>query len=328
VNVNAAELVGSDAADRIDASMFKGPVTLRGGGGDDVLLGGKSNDRLFGDAGNDRLTGNKGSDLLQGGDDNDWLTGNAGNDALQGDAGNDMCIGGEGNDTAAGAAGNDSMDGGIGVDRLNGGDDADLLFGGDGPGMRGGASFADQMTGGAGADNFGPLDPADVFSDFVQGTDTLATNFTAAHLRGTRTDLLPGAPNVNDRRHLTTPINYQALGYTNPPTYGPHSPVWLATGVYTVKKKDENLIHNLEHGHVVINYDPALIGTDLTALRNLARSFGSQAGILLAPRPNLGSAVALASWARLQLLNAFDEVAVRDFIFTNRGYGPEGYITP
>jgi len=35
----------------------------------------------------------------------------------------------------------------------------------------------------------------------------------------------------------------------------------------------------------------------------------------------------LASWGRLQRLDGFDRRAVKTFIETNRGRGPEGFIT-
>ena len=42
---------------------------------------------------------------------------------------------------------------------------------------------------------------------------------------------------------------------SNPPTSGPHFPVWAKKGVYDRLMSDGYLIHSLEHGYVVISYD-------------------------------------------------------------------------
>jgi hypothetical protein len=66
------------------------PVTLRGGGGDDVLVGGAGDDKLVGGAGDDRLIGRGGADWLYGGPGADRLIGGRGEDACHGGAGEDV----------------------------------------------------------------------------------------------------------------------------------------------------------------------------------------------------------------------------------------------
>jgi hypothetical protein len=209
---------------------------------------------------------------------------------------------------------------------LTGGAGADDLQGGVGP---------DRLRGGGGADTF-RVDPADTVADFQAGLDVwLSTGpvpvvtgpFTDPGLLGVRTDLVPGAPDVNDRSHRTGPISY--TGHSNPPTYGPHHPHPLATGVYTTPQDDADLVHNLEHGHVWVSYDPArLTGAARRALKRLVESFGPQAGIVLTPRPGNPAPVALASWAHLLTLQGFNAPRVYRFLVTNRGHAPEGFITP
>ncbi len=65
-------------------------------------------------------------------------------------------------------------------------------------------------------------------------------------LPGTRFDDL-GRDHVNDIGNVT----YNS----NPPTSGPHFPVWAKKGAYDRVISDGYLIHSLEHGYIVISYD-------------------------------------------------------------------------
>lgn len=55
------------------------------------------------------------------------------------------------------------------------------------------------------------------------------------------------------RNHVTdiAGVDYNS----NPPTSGPHFPVWAKPGVYDRLISDGYLIHSLEHGYIVISYD-------------------------------------------------------------------------
>ena len=158
--------------------------------------------------------------------------------------------------------------------------------------------------------------------------------FDDPNLLGIRTDLVPGAPPLT-AEHVSTAFNYD--GFSSPPTYGPHHGFLLdaqnnsitprPTGVYSSEQPDEDLIHNLEHGHVWISYNPDLLGSaDLTALKRLVEDGGGDTGVILTPRARNTSAIALASWAHLLTLDSFDATQIRDFVETNRGHADEGFI--
>ena len=159
-------------------------------------------------------------------------------------------------------------------------------------------------------------------------------DFTDEGLLGVRTDLIEGAPEVTLNEHVSGAIDYS--DFSNPPTYGPHhgplnqdggSVVPRPTGVYDTVQPDEDLVHNIEHGHVWISYNPTLISTgDLLLLERMVENGGTNAGVILTPRPKNTSAIAVASWAHLLELSSFDDQMIRDFINTNRGHAPEGYI--
>jgi Ca2+-binding RTX toxin-like protein len=108
-SIEYAELIGGAGDTVLNASGFTGPVTLRGEGGNDLLLGGSRNDMLLGGDGNDTIYGNGGNDTIFGQEGNDTLVGDAGDDALYGEAGNDVLYGSDGNDILDGGADYDTL---------------------------------------------------------------------------------------------------------------------------------------------------------------------------------------------------------------------------
>jgi hypothetical protein len=288
------------------------------------------------------------------------VMGGPGRDTITGGTGDDVLLGEDGNDVLSGGDGNDRLDGGAGKDSLHGGNGGDTLIGGDGKDFLSGGSGRDTLVGGRGRDTFA-TEPEDALPDFKSRKDrrflgqaatptrpasvplppvappapsafgllppVTSGSFTDAVLRGIRTDLVPGAPDVNIREpHMTGRIDY--TGFSNPPTYGLHHPGTLPTGVYSTPQDDANLVHNLEHGHVWISYNPSLIGPNVSELERLVRSFGTNVGVILTPRPANTTMIAVASWAHLLLQSTFDPLTIRDFAVTNRAHAPEGFITP
>src|SRR5690348_8879847 len=55
-----------------------------------------------------------------------------------------------------------------------------------------------------------------------------------------------------DPAHTPEDVDYPQ----SPPAGGPHDPVWLDCGVYEEPVREENAVHDLEHGTVWITYDP------------------------------------------------------------------------
>lgn len=51
-----------------------------------------------------------------------------------------------------------------------------------------------------------------------------------------------------------TPVDYTDLGHI-PPTSGHHWPKWAKCGFYEEELPDELVVHNMEHGNIVISYN-------------------------------------------------------------------------
>jgi hypothetical protein len=120
-----------------------------------------------------------------------------------------------------------------------------------------------------------------------------------------------------------TTINYA----TNPPTGGDHWPATAEWGVYNDAPPDERLVHNLEHGGVVIYYNPALLdAATIDQLKSLTRELNKgQNCTILTPRLNIENdqAIAMTAWGWLATVNRYDETAIRAFWNDHIAKGPE-----
>lgn len=91
---------------------------------------------------------------------------------------------------------------------------------------------------------------------------------------------------------------------SSPATSGDHSPTAAQCGIYTSEIPDPIQVHNLEHGTVVIQYQPGLDPSELQELQDYARTKPSH--ILLAPREELDDPVVVTSWTRMLRLQSAD----------------------
>lgn len=90
---------------------------------------------------------------------------------------------------------------------------------------------------------------------------------------------------------------------TTPPIGGPHDEEWLDCGVYDEPVRDENAVHDLEHGTVWITYEPGLSDGDVERLADLLPQNG-----ILSPYDGLPAPVVVTVWGRqLRLEGADDE---------------------
>ena len=113
---------------------------------------------------------------------------------------------------------------------------------------------------------------------------------------------------------------------TLPAASGPHWSTPAAWGAYATPQNESQVIHNLEHGGIVIWYDPALVDdaqvAELTSYvqSQVASGISGRFKFLLTPwggSEDLGAAVAVTSWRRLLKLDTLDMDAIRSFADEN-----------
>jgi hypothetical protein len=122
------------------------------------------------------------------------------------------------------------------------------------------------------------------------------------------------------------PLGQQVTNYnSDPPTSGPHYAETIPAGFYDTLQADEYVVHNLEHGHIVISYDCSKLG-DCEATKQQLRSLGDSYRnwkVTIIPRENRDAAIGVAAWGWLDKMDAFDETRIRQFIDAWRDKGPE-----
>jgi hypothetical protein len=138
--------------------------------------------------------------------------------------------------------------------------------------------------------------------------------------------------------HVTTPPKRSEYN-TWPPTNGPHNPAPAPFDAYGEPVEQYRLVHNLEHGGVVIQYGRGIPESQIEEMVAWYRDDPN--GIVIAPMPALGNRIALAAWTadvdavgnveegsgrgHLALCPRFDEGAFDAFLDAYRFKGPERF---
>lgn len=120
---------------------------------------------------------------------------------------------------------------------------------------------------------------------------------------------------ITDRRHTDGDVGYPQ----EPPAGGPHAPVWLECGAYAEPVREENAVHDLEHGTVWITYAPTLGESDVAGLEELLPANG-----LLSPREDLPAPVVVTVWGAQLALGSASDPRLPLFLAT---YG-DGHTAP
>lgn len=147
----------------------------------------------------------------------------------------------------------------------------------------------------------------------------------------------PEAPKIGQKhesegqQHLQT-IDQEHTPYkTNPPTSGPHFTQPAPWGVGSTAIPDEQLIHNLEHGGVVITYRPDLAPDKVNELRTIASNLTANDEqqnnkgfkVILAPRAANDNPIELTSWLWSHSLSEVDQGQIQQFYRDHLNNAPE-----
>jgi len=126
------------------------------------------------------------------------------------------------------------------------------------------------------------------------------------------------------RDHIAVGAPHPAYN-SDPPTGGWHYDTPWESGFYEQPVADEYLVHNLEHGHVVISYDCSKLADcegAKTEIRRLVQRYDNWK-LVAVPRANADAALALTAWGWLEQLDGYDEAKMTAFINAWRDRGPE-----
>ncbi|UDY22341.1 DUF3105 domain-containing protein [Nocardioides sp. Kera G14] len=119
-----------------------------------------------------------------------------------------------------------------------------------------------------------------------------------------------GIRGVHTYAHLSNAHTDGSVDYPQtPPVGGEHDPVWLACGVYDVPVRDENAVHDLEHGAVWIAYDPDLSRDQVAKLAKELPANG-----IMAPYPGIPAKVVLTVWGIQLPLSSADDPRIGAFL--------------
>jgi hypothetical protein len=135
--------------------------------------------------------------------------------------------------------------------------------------------------------------------DDLAGDDTAAVTGQEASLDGVLVvaDLSP--------EHRDDDVDYEQV----PPIGGPHDEIWLACGPFDEPVRDENAVHDLEHGTVWITYQPDLADEDVAALEAVLPDDG-----IMSPYEDLPAPVVVTVWGAQLRLSGPDDPRLRLFL--------------
>lgn len=108
---------------------------------------------------------------------------------------------------------------------------------------------------------------------------------------------------------------------SNPPTSGRHLGNTAPWGAQDETIDKKMLVHNLEHGGIIIHYNNDLGQDSEDQIQELVDSFPD--GVISQPNDEIDDPLALAAWGSLQTCERYNETIVKAFIKERCNKGPE-----
>ena len=117
------------------------------------------------------------------------------------------------------------------------------------------------------------------------------------------------------------------LDYADPPPFGgDHDPCWAPWGIHTTEIPDENWVHNLEHGGVVILHNCG--GCSEVAELEAWVTSQPEGTVLISPYAALSTAFAAVSWGRRLMTDCGDVETMQAFYDLYVDQAPESVVAP
>lgn len=130
----------------------------------------------------------------------------------------------------------------------------------------------------------------------------------------------------NEHVNPGTEVEYETM----PPTSGPHYSSTTEAGFYEETPPLGELIHSLEHGAVVIYYDPTALSPEAEEhLQELATTYTDPfASVIVVPHPedDPDSPYVLTAWQNKLEMDSYDQDVVEAFLAEFLGRGPENPV--
>jgi hypothetical protein len=146
---------------------------------------------------------------------------------------------------------------------------------------------------------------------------------------------LSTTPSLAGNHSVTTPTGTSPEWNTVPPTSGPHYEIPVVYGIYDDPVNEAQLVHNLEHGAIAVQYGSDVPKETVDQLKTFVNAHSR--GTVLAPYPALGDKISLGAWvvpnpskpaegtAYLAKCADFDEAAFAAFFEAYQFQGPERF---
>ena len=166
----------------------------------------------------------------------------------------------------------------------------------------------------------------------VGGGDDGADAKTALEAAGCTLGASPALVGVHS---VASPEGTSKVWKTDPPTSGPHYQVPAVWGTFDDPVNQAQLVHNLEHGGIAVQYGSDVPTQTVSELKSFVQEHSR--GTVLAPYAKLGSQVSLGAWvtesatepddgtAYLARCPGFDQAAFDAFFDEYQFQGPERF---
>ena len=110
------------------------------------------------------------------------------------------------------------------------------------------------------------------------------------------------------------PVGDTATYNSNPPTSGSHWPAPADCGIYDDELRDELVVHNMEHGHVIISYNLPDPGEAASLLQLAGDLPNLESWGIVRPYSRIDEGtVAMTAWGVMDQVQGVDEEGIRAF---------------